>query len=83
MSATVSSTVRPAATIRPGALSRLLISCWHGIKTYRARRAAIDRLHALDDWQLRDIGLTRFQIEAAVHGRITRSDLRRNATPRR
>ena len=44
---------------------------WEGIARYFFRRAAIARLRELDDRALRDIGLTRSQIEAAVHGFTT------------
>jgi uncharacterized protein YjiS (DUF1127 family) len=37
-------------------------------------RAAVANLHELDDRALRDIGLSRSQIEAAVHGFVTLSD---------
>jgi len=68
MSATLSTTVRPAATKRPGALSRLLGACHDGIVGYFVRRAAIKRLNELDDRALRDLGLVRSQIEAAALG---------------
>ena len=54
-----------------GAFSRLLSACCEGIARYFVRRAAIASLRELDDRALRDIGLARSQIEAAVHGFIT------------
>jgi uncharacterized protein YjiS (DUF1127 family) len=74
MSATLSTIVRPAATRRPGAFSRLLNACWEAIAGYFFRRAAIASLRELDDRALRDIGLLRCQIEPAVHGFMTVSD---------
>jgi len=69
MSATLST-----ATKRPGAFSRLLNACCDGVAVYFARRAAIATLRELDDRTLRDIGLARSQIEAAVGGCIALSD---------
>ena len=74
MPATLSTINWPAVTRRPGAFSRLLNTCCHGIAGYFARRAATTTLRALDDRALRDIGLERSQIEAAVHGFIALSD---------
>jgi len=74
MSAILSTIVWPAVTKRLGAFSRLLSAYCHGIAGYFVRRSAIARLHELDDRALRDIGLARSQIEAAVYGFITPSD---------
>jgi len=68
MSATISAIGRPAITARVSTFSRLFSACWHGIARYFVRRAAIASLRDLDDRGLRDIGLARGQIEAAVHG---------------
>jgi hypothetical protein len=70
MPATLSAINWPAVTKRPGAFSRLLNTCCHGIAGYFARRAATATLRALDDRALRE----RSQIEAAVHGFIAPSD---------
>jgi uncharacterized protein YjiS (DUF1127 family) len=48
---------------------------WIGIRAYALaarweRRAAIDALLKRDDSELRDIGLSRYQIEAAVGGAL-------------
>jgi uncharacterized protein YjiS (DUF1127 family) len=64
----------PAATKRPGTFSRLLSTCFHGIAGYFARRTATVTLRELDNRALRDIGLERSQIEAAVYGFIALSD---------
>jgi uncharacterized protein YjiS (DUF1127 family) len=73
MSATLATIVRPQVTARPGAFSWLFSAGWDGIARYFVRRAAIASLRKLDDRLLRDIGLERSQIEAAVDGFITRS----------
>jgi uncharacterized protein YjiS (DUF1127 family) len=74
MSATLSTIVRPSVRKRPGAFSRLLNACCDGIAGYFFRRDAIATLREFDDRALRDIGLSRSQIEAAVDGFITPSD---------
>ena len=74
MSANRSSIVRAPVTKRPGAFSRLLSAYCDGIAGYFVRRAAIASLRELDDRALRDIGLTRSQIEAAVSGFLAVSD---------
>jgi uncharacterized protein YjiS (DUF1127 family) len=70
MPATLSTLPRSAAAEKPGALSRALRACQDGIAAYFARREAIAILRELDDYALRDIGIKRYQIEAAVHGTI-------------
>ncbi len=74
MSASLASILRRAVPKRPGAFSRRLSAYGDGIASYFSRRAAITRLHELDDRALRDIGLVRSQIEAAVLGTITHSE---------
>jgi uncharacterized protein YjiS (DUF1127 family) len=71
MSATLSTIIRPAATRRSVACSRLFGACLNSIANYFFRRAAIAHLRELDDRELRDIGLVRSQIEGAVHGFMT------------
>jgi uncharacterized protein YjiS (DUF1127 family) len=71
MSETLSTTVPPARTISPGTYLRIFNACWEGIARYFFRRAAIASLGELDDRALKDIGLTRSQSEAAVHGLTT------------
>jgi uncharacterized protein YjiS (DUF1127 family) len=73
MSATFSTIVRPAVTNRHGAFSLLLSAFCNGIAGYFVRRAAIKSLRELDDRALRDIGIERSQIEAAVSGLVTLS----------
>jgi uncharacterized protein YjiS (DUF1127 family) len=74
MSATRATIVWPVVSKRLGALSRLLGARCDAVAGYFVRRAAIASLHELDDRALRDIGLARSQIEAAVYGSITVSD---------
>jgi uncharacterized protein YjiS (DUF1127 family) len=75
MSATFSILFRPAVTVRPGRYVRRLFHAWaRDITHYFARRAALNRLHELNDRELQDIGLTRGEVEAAVYGFITRPD---------
>ena len=71
MPAIFSAIVLPAVTKGPGVFSRLLSAVCEGITGYLGRRTAVACLHNLDDRALRDIGLARFQIEAAVYGLFT------------
>jgi uncharacterized protein YjiS (DUF1127 family) len=68
MSATRSTIVRPAVQHGTSAFPRLFSACWHGIAHYFVRRAAVAHLCEAEDCALRDIGLARSQIVAAVHG---------------
>jgi uncharacterized protein YjiS (DUF1127 family) len=71
MSATLSTLFQPAVTVRPGRYVRRLFHAWaRDIAHYFARRAALKRLGECNDRELRDIGLTRSQVEAAVYGFI-------------
>jgi uncharacterized protein YjiS (DUF1127 family) len=74
MSATASTIVQPKVTTRANALLVIFSACWRGIARHSARRAAIKTLSELNDRALRDIGIERSQIEAAVHGFIDLSD---------
>lgn len=51
-------------------LAGLLGGLVHGLVTYWARREAIKVLSEMDDRALRDIGIARSQIEAAVGGAL-------------
>ena len=79
MSATVSNIVRPAIRKAPGTLAPLSSASWDAIAGYFVRRTAIATLRELDERALRDIGLARTQIEAAVHGLITPFDQERTS----
>jgi uncharacterized protein YjiS (DUF1127 family) len=82
MSVTLATIVRPKVAKRPAtfaralsrALSKTFNACWYGVARHFARRAAIKTLRELDDRALRDIGLLRCQIEAAIHGFMTIPD---------
>jgi uncharacterized protein YjiS (DUF1127 family) len=75
MSATLSALFQPAVTVRPGRYVWRLFHAWAAdIADYYARRAALKRLRECNDRELRDIGLSRGQIEAAVYGFISRPD---------
>ena len=77
MSVIPSILARPAATRDASAFARLCNDCWNGMIDHFVRRAAVKTLRELDDRALRDIGLSRSQIEAAVQGGITLPDLGR------
>jgi uncharacterized protein YjiS (DUF1127 family) len=75
MSATFSTLFHPAVTVRPGRYVRRLFHAWAGdIARYFDRRAALKRLGEFNDRELRDIGLSRGQIEAAVYGVVIGPD---------
>jgi uncharacterized protein YjiS (DUF1127 family) len=75
MSAMFSTLFQPAVTVRPGRYVGQLFYAWaHDIAHYFVRRAALKRLRQFNDRELRDIGLARSQIEAAVYGFIARPD---------
>jgi len=73
MSATLSTIVQPAVSVRSGASLQILSTSWKRIARYLIRRAAAAALHELDDRILQDMGIARSEIEAAVHGLITSS----------
>ncbi|WP_024518651.1 DUF1127 domain-containing protein [Bradyrhizobium sp. Tv2a-2] len=68
---TLSTITRFAITKKPGGFSRLLNAGRDGIAGYFFRRSAIANLGELDDRALRDIGLERSRIKAAVYGFVT------------
>lgn len=51
------------------ALGRLLLRGWHAYRLWRERRRAMAQLAALDGHMLKDMGIDRSEIEAAVRGR--------------
>jgi uncharacterized protein YjiS (DUF1127 family) len=66
---TSATTVRPATS---GVLAKFVRSSVTWLRAVVAewdRRAAMKALHQLDDRALRDIGISRSEIERAVHGR--------------
>jgi uncharacterized protein YjiS (DUF1127 family) len=51
-------------------LQTTVFSCWQGYVRWRDRRAALHHLAELDDHMLKDIGISRSEIEWALyHGR--------------
>lgn len=74
MSASLAAIVRPQAASRTNTFSRLVVAFWEAITGYFVRRTAIATLRELDDRALRDIGIVRPQIEAAVQGFVTLPD---------
>jgi uncharacterized protein YjiS (DUF1127 family) len=62
-----------------GALVRLIGGVLADWRCRRQRAAAIRDLRAWDDWMLKDIGLTRGEITAAVDGRLERGGRRPGA----
>ena len=74
MSASVSAVIRPAVAKRPATFLRICRACWDAGAGYFLRRTAIATLRELDDRALRDIGIARSQIEAAVQGIIPLAD---------
>jgi uncharacterized protein YjiS (DUF1127 family) len=67
--------IERAAARRAGALARRFSACLDRIERYFIRRIAIEWLRELDERALRDIGLARSQIVAAVHGFMPASEL--------
>jgi uncharacterized protein YjiS (DUF1127 family) len=75
MSTTLSTFFQPAVAVRPGRYVRRLFYAWaRDIAHYFVRRAALKRLREFNDRELRDIGLARGQIEAAVYGFVSRPE---------
>ena len=74
MSATLATIIRPEVTKPANAFAQIFSAYCDGIARHFVRRIAIATLRELDDRALRDIGIARSQIEAAVHGFITLPD---------
>ncbi|HXI08723.1 MAG: DUF1127 domain-containing protein [Bradyrhizobium sp.] len=66
---TIYSTAQTAPATAPGGFTRVLGDWVNGLAAYWVRREAIRALRAMDDRELRDIGLHRSLIEEAVRGR--------------
>jgi hypothetical protein len=64
---------------RAAALLRLVSGVLANWRCRRERAAAISDLRTWNDWMLKDIGLTRGEIIAAVDGRVERGGCRRVA----
>jgi len=67
---TLSSTAAQASTSGWGGFLDLIREGANALLIHLERRAAIKTLHELDDRALRDIGIVRCQIEAAVGGAL-------------
>jgi len=65
---TSSPALRPATSGVFGRFAHRIAIWMRGVAAEWDRRAAMKALHQLDDRALRDIGLSRCQIERAVHG---------------
>ena len=61
---------QPVISGAMGGFFRLLGKWVNGVVNHLARRQAIQTLHELDDRALRDIGIERSRIEAAVRGAV-------------
>jgi uncharacterized protein YjiS (DUF1127 family) len=68
------STIVTARARTSGAFLRLFNDGCDAIARHLFRRAAVKSLHELDDRALRDLGISRTQIEAAVSGLIRLND---------
>ncbi len=66
-----SAIISPATTKKPGRLNRIFVACLDRIARYADGYAAAVHLHNLEDWALRDIGLVRSGIAAAVRGSLS------------
>ena len=69
----------PATHAQASGLHRLgavMTKAWNGYWEYRANRAAVAMLQSMDAQSLRDIGISRGEIESVVYGR-SRTDTRR------
>jgi uncharacterized protein YjiS (DUF1127 family) len=66
---TIYSTAEAAPATAFGGFTRVLGDWANGLATYWVRREAIKALRAMNDRELRDIGITRSHIEEAVWGR--------------
>ena len=67
---TIYSTAEAAPATAFGGITRVLGNWANGFATYWVRREAIKALRAMNDRELRDIGITRSHIEEAVWGKF-------------
>ena len=74
MPAILSTILLPAVTKGPSAFFRLFSAACEETAGFLGRRTAIACLYGLDERALQDIGLVRFQIEAAVYGLVPLSN---------
>ena len=71
MSMTLSMIIPPVVARKLSAFRRPFNAGVDRIGRYFACYAAITHLGELEDWALRDVGLARSEIDAAVHGTST------------
>ena len=67
---TIYSTAPTAPATAFGGFTRALGNLANGLAAYWVRREAIEALRAMNDRELRDIGITRSHIEEVVWGRL-------------
>lgn len=72
MSAVLPTITRPVSAKRSEELLRLPGALYRAVARYFINRAAIAALREFDEHGLRDLGIQRSQIEAAVHGLVPR-----------
>ncbi len=65
---TITTTAQSAPATAFGGLTRMLGDWVNGLAAYWVRREAIKALQAMNDRELRDIGIARSHIEEAVLG---------------
>ena len=74
MPATPATTVRARVKTKGGSFAASVGACRDALVRHFLRRSALASLRELDDRALRDIGIVRSQIEAAVDGFVARPD---------
>ena len=67
---TIYTTAQTAPATAFGGFTRAIANWANGLAAHWVRREAIKNLQALDDRALRDIGIHRSNIEAAVKGNV-------------
>ncbi|MGE0285701.1 MAG: DUF1127 domain-containing protein [Bradyrhizobium sp.] len=67
---TIYTTAGSAPATAFGGFTRMLGNLANGLAAHWVRREAIKALRAMDDRELRDIGITRSHIEEAVWGKL-------------
>lgn len=67
---TITTTAQSASATAFGGFTRAIANWANGVAASWVRREAIKNLQALDDRSLRDIGIPRSHIEAAVKGNL-------------
>lgn len=67
---TITTTAPAASATALGGIARMLGDWADGLASYWVRREAIKALRAMNDRELRDIGITRSHIDEAVWGTL-------------